>query len=63
MYTDWTLLGIPVGPTFFEQRRIARKAVGPTAAPQYDGIIQEHIALLIKDLPSTAGDPFDAITP
>lgn len=63
MYTGWTLLGLSVGPKFFEQRRIAQKAVGPTAAPQYDEIIQEHIASLIKDLPSTSGDPFDAITP
>ncbi len=63
MYVGWTLLGLPVGPTFLEQRRIARKAVGPTAVPQYDELIQEHIASFLKTLPTTSGDPFDAITP
>lgn len=63
MYTGWTLLGLPVGSTFLEQRRIARKAIGPTAAPQYDGLIQEHISSFLKALPNTSGDPFDVITP
>jgi cytochrome P450 len=63
MYTGWTLLGLSVGPNFLEQRRIARKAVGPTAAPQYDTLIQEQIATFLQKLPTTFGDPFDVITP
>jgi hypothetical protein len=52
-----------MGPTFFEQRKIARKAVGPTAAPQYDTLIQEQIAAFLRKLPTTSGDPFDILTP
>jgi len=63
MYTGWTLLGLSVGSEFFEQRRIARKAVGPTAAPQYDTLIQDHIVPFLQKLPTTSGDPFDVVTP
>ena len=63
MYTGWTLLGLSVGPDFLEQRRIARKAVGSTAVPQYDSLIQDQIATFLQKLPTTSGDPFDVITP
>jgi hypothetical protein len=65
MYTGWTLhyWCSPWDPSFSEQRRIARKAVGPTATPKYDTLIQEHIATFLWELPTTSGDPFDAITP
>jgi cytochrome P450 len=63
MYIGWSLFGLSMGPTFFEQRKIARKAVGPTAAPQYDALIQEQIAAFLRKLPTTSGDPFDVLTP
>jgi hypothetical protein len=63
MYTGWSLLGLSVGPDFFEHRRIARKALGPTAAPQYDPLIQEQIASFLLKLSTTSGDPFNVITP
>jgi hypothetical protein len=63
MYTGWTLFGLSLGPTFLEHRKIARKAVGPTAAPRYDTLIQEQIAAFLRKLPTTSGDPFDVITP
>lgn len=63
MYTGWTLLGLPVGPTFFEQRRMINKAVGPTIVPQFDTLIQEHVESFLATLPTASGDPFDIVTP
>jgi hypothetical protein len=62
MYTGCSLVGISVGPDFFEHRRIARKALGPTATPQYDTLIQEQITSFLRKLPTTSGDPFNFIT-
>jgi cytochrome P450 len=63
MYTGWSLIALSVGPDFLEHRRLARKAIGPTAAPQYDALIQEQIAAFLQKLPTTSGDPFDVVTP
>lgn len=62
MGLSWVLTVQPIGPNFSETRKLLRKAIGPGALADYDGILQKQALNFVKSLKGFTGDAFHPIT-
>ncbi|KAG8848706.1 hypothetical protein FRB91_010549 [Serendipita sp. 411] len=57
----WGLITAQPTPSFYEQRKVFRKVMGPHVISQFDLLIEEEAKNLIKRAENFSGDPHDIL--
>lgn len=54
----WTLLQLPTGEAFNENRKVFKQVLGPQSVSQYDTLIEQEAEAFQKRFSGHSGDPF-----